>query len=114
MRLLKPHILSEEGWRYGFLGLLLEAFARGRGEVLAMPGEVQEFTEAYMLENNPVGAWLRANFEMTGMKEDCIQKGELLKMFIESTGITKTQKAFYEEVAKCNIQEKKVKGVREF
>jgi P4 family phage/plasmid primase-like protien len=107
---LKGRIMSDEGWRYGFLGLLLEAFGRGKGVVLTMPTEVREFTEAYMLENNPVGAWLRANYEMTGAKEDCFPKTELLHAFVEETGMSRSAKGFSDDMMKCNVGIKKVMG----
>ena len=66
-----------------------------------------------MLENNPVGAWLRQNYEMTGNREDCIQKTELYQAFLQDTGIHKTQKSFSEDIVKCNINDKKdSKGIR--
>lgn len=113
---LKGKILTEEGWRYGFLGLLLDAFKRAREDAvesgLAMPAEVREFTEAYMLENNPVGAWLRANFELTGRREDCVPKIDLLQEFVAGTGISKTAKAFSEDMVKCNVGSKMLDGKR--
>jgi P4 family phage/plasmid primase-like protien len=107
---LKGRIMGEEGWRYGFLGLLLEAFGRERGAVLTMPDEVREFTEAYMLENNPVGAWLRAHFEFTGAKEDCFPKIDLLHEFVEATGMSRSSKGFNDDMMKCNIGSKTIKG----
>ncbi len=65
-----------------------------------------------MLENNPVGAWLRQNYDITGNREDCIQKTELYQTFLQDTGISKTQKSFSEDIVKCNINEKIIKGTR--
>ena len=79
---------------------------------IEIPDEVREFTEAYMLENNPVGAWLRQHYEMTGHRDDCIQKSELYRTFLEDTGIHKTQKAFSEDIVKCNVGEKVLGGTR--
>jgi P4 family phage/plasmid primase-like protien len=102
----------DESWKYGLLGLLVDAMRELSGKNLEMPEEVKEFTEAYMLENNPVGAWLRQNYEITGNREDCIQKTELYQAFLQDTGISKTQKSFSEDIVKCNINEKKVMGER--
>jgi P4 family phage/plasmid primase-like protien len=111
---LKGKILGDEAWRYGFLGLLLEAFGRAREDEvesgLAMPEEVREFTQAYMLENNPVGAWLRVNFELTGRREDCVPKIDLLQEFVAGTGVSKTAKGFSEDMVKCNVGSKKLDG----
>jgi hypothetical protein len=111
---LKGKIMTEEAWRYGFLGLLLDAFGRAREDEvesgLAMPAEVREFTEAYMLENNPVGAWLRTNFELTGRREDCVPKIDLLQEFVAGTGVSKTAKGFSEDMVKCNVGSKKLDG----
>lgn len=110
---LKGRIKSEEGWKYGFLGLLLEAFGKVRGNSLELPEEVRKFTEDYMLKNNPVGAWLRKNYELTGHREDCIKKGDLYDAFKDSGG-DKTRNGFYEDVLKCNIIEKKTNTDRHF
>ena len=49
---------------------------------------------------------------MTGNREDCIQKTELYQAFLQDTGIHKTQKSFSEDIVKCNINEKIIKGTR--
>ncbi len=103
---------TDESWKYGLLGLLIDAMKELGCKALEMPAEVKEFTEAYMLENNPVGAWLRQNYEITGNREDCIQKTDLYKAFLQDTGISKSQKAFSEDIVKCNINEKILKGLR--
>lgn len=77
-----------------------------------MPDEVREFTDAYMLENNPVGAWLRANYEMTSCRNDVVQRTDLYQAFLTDTGIQKTQKMFSIDMAKCNVNEKKNDGNR--
>jgi P4 family phage/plasmid primase-like protien len=101
-------------WKYGLLGLLIDAMKDLGLNALEMPDEVKEFTEAYMLENNPVGAWLRQNYDITGNREDCIQKTELYQAFLQDTGISKTQKSFSEDIVKCNINEKQIKGIRHY
>ena len=101
---------DEEGWCYGLLGLLLDSYSV---IPLDMPQEVREFTEGYMLENNPVGAWLRQNYNITEQRDDVVQKTELYRAFIADTGIQKTQKVFSEDITKCNVNEKKNKeGIR--
>ena len=40
---------------------------------------------------------------------DVVQKSELYKAFMDDTGLHKTQKAFYDDIAKCNVSEKKNK-----
>jgi hypothetical protein len=91
---------------------LIDAMKKLGNNVLEMPNEVKEFTNEYMLENNPVGSWLRENYEMTGHREDCVQKSELYQQFIEDTGIHKTQKSFSEDILKCNVGEKIIKGIK--
>ena len=100
---------EDAGWRNGLLGLLLDAYSAAP---LRMPREVQEFTKGYMLENNPVGAWLRQHYDITGRRDDVVQKSELYRAFLEDTGLHKTQKAFYDDIAKCNISEKKTNVTR--
>lgn len=76
-----------------------------------MPAEVRLCTDTYMLENNPVGAWLRERYEITGCREDIVQKTELYKAFLEDTQGHKTQKAFSEDMVKCGVSERKTGGV---
>jgi hypothetical protein len=77
------------------------------GSKLVLPAEVKEFTDAYMLENNPVGAWLRQHYTITGRREDVVQKSELYKAFLADTGFQKTLKAFSEDIKKCNVNDTK-------
>lgn len=69
-----------------------------------MPEEVRATTEEYMLKNNPVGAWLRREYELTGHREDCVKKTDLYDVFRESGG-DKTRPRFYEDVLKCSVYE---------
>lgn len=103
---------TNEQWRFGLLGLLLDIAEEKQGVLLEMPEEVREFTDNYMLENNPVGAWLRQYYTITGRRDDTIQKTELYKAFLTDSGIHKTQKSFSDDITKCNIGEKKVMGER--
>jgi len=103
---------TDERWKYGLLGLLLDAAFINSNTKLDMPIDVREFTDAYMLENNPVGAWLRAYYDITGRRDDVIQKTEFYQSFLTDTGIHKTQKSFSEDIVKCNVGEKKVMGER--
>jgi hypothetical protein len=52
--------------------------------------------------------------DVTGYRDDCIQKSELYRTFLEDTGIHKTQKAFSEDMVKCNIGEKQITGIRHY
>jgi hypothetical protein len=105
-------MLEGEGWRYGFLGLLMEKFAEGKDKILHMPADVLEFTQNYMLANNPVGAWIHAYYERTGRRDDVVQKTEFYNQFLADTGSSKSQKSFVDDLAKCNVYEKKVDGFR--
>lgn len=105
---LSQQFRDNDEWRYGLLGLLLDSYARS----LVMPEAVKEFTNIYMLENNPVGAWLQQKYERTGRRDDVIQKSELYRAFLEDTGIHKTQKDFSGDIVKCNVNEKVIKGSR--
>ena len=101
---------EEEGWRYGLMGLLLDSYS---ATPLEMPREVEEFTSAYMLENNPVGAWLRQHYRITCRREDVVQKSELYRAFLADTGVQKSQKVFSDDMTKSNVNEKKTKeGIR--
>lgn len=100
---------EEEGWRYGLLGLFIDSLKERSGP-LVMPEEVSAFTDQYMLANNPVGAWLKENYERTGRRDDRIQKTELYRAFVEDTGENKSQKSFSEDMIKCGILEIKSNG----
>ena len=102
---------EEEGWCYGMLGLLLDAYS---ADPLEMPREVKEFTEGYMLENNPVGAWLRQHYSITEKREDVVQKTDLYRAFIADTSMQKTQKVFSEDITKCNINERRIENIRHY
>jgi hypothetical protein len=66
------------------------------------------------MENNPVGAWLQEWYDITGRRDDMIQKTELFKAFLDDTGAHKTQKGFYEDMVKCNVMERKTEMSRFF
>ena len=68
-----------------------------------MPEEVIRFTEKYLLENNPVGSWLKTYYDKTGNRDDIVQRTELYKQFQEDTGTHCTQKSFSEDMTKSDI-----------
>ena len=109
---LKNDILYSESWRYGFMELLIEYYKKSKGVKLEMPIEMRDFTEKYMLENNPVGAWLKKYYEITGDRDDIIQITELYNQFKSDTFLQKNQKDFGNELLKCNINERKTNGIR--
>jgi P4 family phage/plasmid primase-like protien len=102
---------ENEAWRYGMLGLLFQAYNKNRGP-LVMPDEVKHFTNKYLLKNNPVGQWLDQKYEITGSRNDIINKRELFNAFIADNGNTFNQKTFPEEMKKNDIEIKIVDGIR--
>jgi len=108
---LKEKITYDPSWKFGLLGLLLDALKSIVGQTLEMPIEVTEFTNKYLLKNNPVGAWLKKYYDRTDSREDIIQKSELYNAFKEDTESFKTQKSFSEDIVTCNIFYKKVDGI---
>jgi P4 family phage/plasmid primase-like protien len=109
---LKVIIKEDESWKYGLLGLLVDALKSLNGKSLEMPKEVESFTEEYLLANNPVGAWLKKYYERTNNKNDIIQRTVLYNTFLQDTGTHKTQKSFSEDIMKCHICNKIVDGNR--
>lgn len=109
---LKEKIVKDESWKYGLLGLLIDSLKSLQNNTLEMPKEVEEFTEKYLLENNPVGAWIKKYYERTDNRNDIIQRTELYNQFIQDTGINKTQKSFSEDMVKCYINFRKTDGNR--
>ena len=107
---LKEKIKNDPGWIFGLLGLLVEALQSLNGGILEMPIEVSKFTEDYLLENNPVGAWLKKYYDRTDNRDDIVQRTELFNLFLNDSGITKSQKQFSEDIKKCNISDKKING----
>lgn len=107
---LKSKIDKDESWKYGLLGLLLDALRVLQGNPLEMPEDVMKFTEKYLLENNPVGAWLKKYYDKTGSRENIVQRTELYKQFQEDTGTHCTQKAFSEDMVKSDVISKAIHG----
>jgi putative DNA primase/helicase len=107
---LKSKIDNDESCKYGLLGLLIDALQSLQGKPLEMPEEVIRFTEKYLLENNPVGSWLKTYYDKTGNREDIVQRTEFYKQFQEDTGTHCTQKSFSEDMVKCDVNNKKLDG----
>ena len=107
---LKEKFMKDDSWKFGLLGLLIDSLKSLQGKTLEMPKEVEEFTEKYLLENNPVGAWIKKYYERTDNRNDIIQRTDLYNQFIQDTGINKTQKAFSEDIIKCHINFKILDG----
>ena len=107
---LKNDILYNESWRNGFIDLLIDYYKKSKSVKLELPNEMQTFTENYMLENNPIGSWLKKYYEITGDRSDIIQRTELYNQFKNDTCIQKNQKDFAKELLKSNINEKKLDG----
>ena len=108
---LKEKIKNDPGWIFGLLGLLVEALQSLNGGILEMPNEVSKFTEDYLLENNPVGAWLKKYYNRTDNRDDMVQITNLYTSFLNDTEIIKTQKQFSEDMKKCNISTRKTSGI---
>ena len=108
---LKSKIDKDESWKYGMLGLLLDSLQSFQGTPLEMPEDVVKFTEKYLLENNPVGAWLKKYYDKTGSREDIVQRTELYKQFQEDTGIHCTQKAYSEDMTKSDVNSRQVNSI---
>lgn len=104
--------IKGESWRYGFLNILLDSAKQMNGASLVMPEAVKQVTESYLLENNPVGAWLKKYYTVTNSRQDCVKKTDLFNTFLVDTNISISQKKFYEDMVKCNITDKKVDGIR--
>jgi len=107
---LKSKIDKDESWKYGMLGLLLDALQSLQGKPLEMPEDVVKFTEKYLLENNTVGAWLKKYYDKTGSRDDIVQRTELYKQFQEDTGVHCTQKTYSEDMIKSDVNTKAVDG----
>lgn len=107
---LKEKIVKDESWKYGLLGLLIDSLKTLQGNTLEMPKEVEEFTEKYLLENNPVGAWIKKFYDRTNNRSDMIQRTDLYNQFLQDTGINKSQKSFSEDMIKCYINIKSIHG----
>jgi P4 family phage/plasmid primase-like protien len=98
---LKEKIIKDESWKFGLLGLLIDALKTLQGKTLEMPKEVEKFTEKYLLENNPVGAWIKKYYDRTDNKNDIIQRTTFYNQFLQDTKTIKPQKVFSEDITKC-------------
>ena len=96
------------------LGLLLDALKSMGNRPLMMPEGVQAFTDQYLLDNNPVGSWLKRFYERTERREDVIQKSALYNQYLQDGGQAMSQKSFSEDMIKSDIHEKTVVGIRYF
>lgn len=105
---LKVKIKENESWKLGMLGLLIDALKSIK--TLEMPKEVEEFTEMYLLENNPVGSWIKKYYDRTENRNDIIQRTELYNSYIQDTGTHKSQKSFSDDIKKCYIKDRKTNG----
>jgi hypothetical protein len=45
-----------------------------------------------------------------GAREDCVVKIDLFRSFVAETGMSRSQKGFYEDMGKCNVGVKTVMG----
>jgi P4 family phage/plasmid primase-like protien len=106
---LKQKMREEETYRYGMIGLLLDTF-RGIKGCLTVPKAVREFTEGYLLENNPVGAWLAKYYEITGDRKDVVGRSDMHRAFLTDMNTTVTIVSFSHDMEKCEIYDKTVKG----
>jgi putative DNA primase/helicase len=107
---LKERIKQDESWKFGLLGLLIDSLKSIQGKTLEMPKKVERFTEKYLLENNPVGAWIKKYYNRTDNRSDIIQRTDLYNQFLQDTGINRTQKSFSEDIVKCYINTKILDG----
>lgn len=105
---LKQKIEHDDSWKYGMLELLLDALKSLNGEPLIMPDEVAVFTEKYLLENNPIGSWIKKYYDRTENREDIIQRTDLYRQFLQDTGKTISQKVFSEDIVKCDISSRQI------
>lgn len=105
---------TDDSWKYGLLGLLIDALHDISGKILEMPEDVAKFTNDYMEKNNPVKAWLRKYYEITGRKNNCIKRTELYNTFLEDMSeenkIIKTSSDFYDAMEKLDIESKYLHG----
>lgn len=107
--LLKQKMRENEPYKYGMLGLLLDAYKR-KGTSVLVPRAVREFTDGYLLENNPVGAWLAKYYDVTGDRKDAVGRSDMHRTFCADMNTTITIVAFSHEMEKCEIYDKKLKG----
>jgi P4 family phage/plasmid primase-like protien len=97
-------IKTNDSWKYGLLALLLQAIKETNGEPLFMPKEVNDVTEKYMMNNNPVGAWLKKYYDITDSTSDRIPRCDFYDTFISDTKIIMSNKKFSEFLEKNNIK----------
>lgn len=89
--------------------ILLDTYEHVRHlSALQLPHEVQESSKQYMEDNNPVGVWLRENFEVTHNEEDIILAEQLYTLYKNNVDKNMTKTAFGKSITDLNGIAKKV------
>lgn len=99
-------------WHKACMRMLLDAYEQVRHIcTITLPNEVVNSSKQYMEDNNPVGIWLRENFEITQNDDDKILAEHMYNMYkCVDRNITKT--AFGKSMTELNGVDKKISKVK--
>ena len=108
---LKDKIVKSVEWRNEFMWLLMEAYVRVRDNGLVEPQSVLDASKEYMEDNNPVGAWLKSNYNIGKDPNNnlyWISASELLRQYQSDTHHQISAERFKGGMVLCDIEQKKV------
>lgn len=96
-------------WHKACMKLLLDQYVNIRQlSTLPLPKEVIEASKTYMEENNPVGIWLRENFEITNDENDRILADEIWNLYKSMVDRNISKVAFGKAMCELNNMSKKM------
>ncbi len=97
----------DDSWKLGLIELLISSLDNAKNIVLHPPPKIIECTQKYLLENNPVGAWLNTYYNITGNDNDHILKSELYEAYVNDMIADDKQYVnsmnFFKVIVKCNV-----------
>ncbi len=107
---LKDKIVKSPEWRDEFMLLLLEAYDRIRTVNIHEPQRVLDDSKEYMEDNNPVGGWLSANYDIGLDPNDrrwWIGANELKEKYCEDTKHPISAERFKGGMILCDVEQNK-------
>lgn len=98
-------------WRKACISTLIDVYHTIEDlKCLQLPKIVQEASKRYLEDSNPIGKWLRDNYEVTNNEEDKIPSSTLYAMYRHDVNEYISQTIFNRElVEKMNISKKKMR-----
>lgn len=106
---LLPTKVKSPEWRDAFLEILVETYTNHLKHKpdIQLPENVKKATNEYIEENNPVGVWLKDNYEMTSNVNDKIKARDMYNDFIKDCNKYVSEKEFARQMDYNNVNKRK-------